>query len=144
MSTTTETPTGDLVPAPPDGDGRTDWLLGAGLLGRDPLRRRSRSSSPWSSPTGRWRLERRGAAAPAATVSLSEFAISPEMVSATTAGGLDISNTGNVAHDLAVQDTDVVSATIAPGQSGPSRSVQPLTPAPTRSTARSPVTPTRA
>src|SRR4051794_7082542 len=32
MSVTTETPTADL-PEPPDGGGRNDWLIGAGLLG---------------------------------------------------------------------------------------------------------------
>ena len=55
---------------------------------------------------------------PGTAVTLSEFAINPIMVSATTTGGIDITNTGTVAHDLAVQDTDLVSPSIAPGESG--------------------------
>jgi FtsP/CotA-like multicopper oxidase with cupredoxin domain len=58
-----------------------------------------------------------GGSSPAA-VTLSEFAITPQMVTATTTGGIDIRNTGTVAHDLAIQDTDLVSPNIDPGKAG--------------------------
>jgi uncharacterized cupredoxin-like copper-binding protein len=116
MSVTTETPTADLVPTPPDGGGRTDWLVGAGLLGLTLFAVVALIVAIVVARDGG--NAKVSAAAPAAAVSLSEFAISPEMISATTSGGLDITNAGNVAHDLAVQGTDVASATIEPGQSG--------------------------
>ncbi len=53
--------------------------------------------------------------APGTPVTLTEFAIAPEMVMATTAGGLDITNNGSVAHDVAVDGTDIATPTIEPG-----------------------------
>jgi uncharacterized cupredoxin-like copper-binding protein len=57
------------------------------------------------------------AGAPATAVTLSEFTIAPEMVMATTSGGLDVTNNGNVAHDLAVDGTDLATPSIEPGKS---------------------------
>ena len=117
MSVTTETPTVEPVPTPPDGGGRTDWVVGAGLLGLTLFAVIALIAAIVVDRNGGGSSTVAAAAAPAASVSLTEFAISPEMISATTSGGLDITNSGNVAHDLAVQDTDVASATIDPGQS---------------------------
>jgi FtsP/CotA-like multicopper oxidase with cupredoxin domain len=118
MSTTTDAPLPDLAPVPPEPDGqrRTDWLLGAGLLGLvlfaviALIVTMVIATDGGSGTTS-------AAAAPATPVSLSEFAISPEMVMATTTGGLDITNAGTVAHDVAVQDTTLVSETVQPGKS---------------------------
>ncbi len=56
-------------------------------------------------------------AAGAAQVSLTEFSISPAMITASQAGGLDIVNSGSVEHNLAVQGTDVRTAMIPAGGS---------------------------
>jgi FtsP/CotA-like multicopper oxidase with cupredoxin domain len=56
------------------------------------------------------------ATAPATKVTLSEFTINPDMVYATTGGGLDVTNTGNVAHDLAVDGAPVATTMIDPGK----------------------------
>lgn len=59
-----------------------------------------------------------GAAAGSATqVSLTEFSISPVMITASQAGGLDIVNSGTVEHNVAVQGTDVRTAMIPAGGS---------------------------
>jgi uncharacterized cupredoxin-like copper-binding protein len=58
-----------------------------------------------------------GAGAAAAQVSLSEFSISPLMISASQDGGIDIVNNGTVEHNLAVQGTDVRTAMIPSGES---------------------------
>jgi uncharacterized cupredoxin-like copper-binding protein len=57
------------------------------------------------------------AGGPATAVTLSEFTIAPEMVMATTSGGLEVTNNGNVAHDLAVDGTDLATPSIQPGKS---------------------------
>jgi FtsP/CotA-like multicopper oxidase with cupredoxin domain len=57
------------------------------------------------------------AGGPATAVTLSEFTIAPEMVMATTNGGLDVTNNGTVAHDLAVDGTDLATPSIEPGKS---------------------------
>ncbi len=67
-----------------------------------------------------------GAAAGTATqVSLTEFSISPVMITASQAGGLDIVNSGTVEHNLAVQGTEVKTAMIPAGGSAASRPLGP-------------------
>ena len=53
-----------------------------------------------------------GAGAP---VTLTEFSITPLMITASQDGGLDITNTGTVEHNLAVQGTDLKTAMIPSG-----------------------------
>src|SRR4051794_38465586 len=54
-----------------------------------------------------------------AAVSLSDspFAISPEMISATTGGGLDVTNGGSMQHNLAVEGTSLATPMIDAGGS---------------------------
>jgi FtsP/CotA-like multicopper oxidase with cupredoxin domain len=123
MSITADAPTEDLVPeqapAPSPSGGGTDWMVGAGLIALVLFAVIalivavvvSANDSGGGSSDG-------GAAAAGAPITLSEFTISPEMVSATTNGGLDITNTGAVAHDVAVQGTHLVSPMIPPGETG--------------------------
>ena len=56
-----------------------------------------------------------GAGAGAAPVTLTEFSITPLMITASQDGGLDITNTGTVEHNLAVQGTDLKTAMIPSG-----------------------------
>lgn len=56
------------------------------------------------------------ASAPAA-VGLTEFAISPAAVDATTTGGIHVTNNGNVQHNLRVEGTDYATSMIDPGAS---------------------------
>jgi uncharacterized cupredoxin-like copper-binding protein len=58
-----------------------------------------------------------GAGAATVQVSLSEFSISPLMISASQDGGIDVVNNGTVEHDLAVQGTEVRTAMIPSGES---------------------------
>src|SRR5262245_43634331 len=58
-----------------------------------------------------------GAGSAAAPVTLTEFSISPLMITASQDGGLDITNSGTVEHNLAVQGTDVKTAMIPAGGS---------------------------
>jgi manganese oxidase len=55
-------------------------------------------------------------AAGATQVTLTEFSITPEMISASQSGALDIVNTGTVEHDFSIQGTDVATPLIAPGE----------------------------
>jgi manganese oxidase len=55
------------------------------------------------------------AAAEAAPVSLTEFAVSPATVGA--GGSLSVTNDGAMPHDLAVKDTDLQTALLQPGES---------------------------
>jgi len=50
-------------------------------------------------------------------VTLSEFAISPNSVSATTGDGIHVMNSGQVQHNLAVDGTNLATPMIDPGQS---------------------------
>ena len=45
-----------------------------------------------------------GAGGGATTVTLKEFSITPEMITASQSGGLDIVNSGTVDHDFAIQN----------------------------------------
>jgi uncharacterized cupredoxin-like copper-binding protein len=56
-----------------------------------------------------------GGAAPVA-VSLTEFAISPEMVMVDSGGALEVTNDGSVVHNLAVADTDLTTPDLAGGE----------------------------
>ncbi len=58
-----------------------------------------------------------GAGAGATQVTLTEFSISPEMITASQAGGVDVVNNGTVDHNFAVQGTDVRTEMIPPGGS---------------------------
>src|SRR5262249_38052843 len=53
-------------------------------------------------------------AAPGTAVTLTEFAIAPEMVMATTGGGLDVTNNGTVEHNVAVDGPDLATPMIEP------------------------------
>ncbi len=57
-----------------------------------------------------------GAATAVPQVTLTEFSITPEMISASQSGGLDIVNTGTVEHDFSIQGTDLATPLIAPGE----------------------------
>ena len=57
-----------------------------------------------------------GGATAASQVTLTEFSITPEMISASQSGGLDITNTGTVEHDFSIKGTDVAIPLIAPGE----------------------------
>jgi len=57
------------------------------------------------------------AAGSAAQVTLKEFSITPLMISASQSGGIDVVNSGNVEHNLAVQGTDLKTAMIPAGGS---------------------------
>jgi uncharacterized cupredoxin-like copper-binding protein len=57
-----------------------------------------------------------GGATTAAQVTLTEFSITPDMISASQSGGIDITNTGTVEHDFAIKGTDVAIPLIAPGE----------------------------
>jgi uncharacterized cupredoxin-like copper-binding protein len=58
-----------------------------------------------------------GGAAIATQVTLTEFSITPQMISASQSGGLDVVNTGTVEHDFSIKGTDVATPLIAPGES---------------------------
>ena len=58
-----------------------------------------------------------GAGVAATPVTLTEFSISPEMISASQTGGLDIVNGGSVDHNFAIQGTDARTEMIPPGGS---------------------------
>ena len=60
--------------------------------------------------------QRAGGATAAPQVTLTEFSITPEMISASQSGGLDITNTGTVEHDFSIKGTDVAIPLIAPGE----------------------------
>ncbi len=72
-------------------------------------------------------------------VTLTEFSISPEMITASQAGGVDVVNNGTVEHNFAVQGTDVKTAMI-PAEVALTSTSPTLPRAPTRSCARSPAT----
>ena len=59
------------------------------------------------------------AAAPAgsATVSLSEFALTPDSVTIPVGGQLTVTNTGTAAHNVGIMGTDLVTADLATGES---------------------------
>ncbi len=50
-------------------------------------------------------------------VTLHEFAIDPSMIAVDTGGSLTVKNTGTVAHNLAIKNTSLKTADIAPGKS---------------------------
>src|SRR5580765_377520 len=56
----------------------------------------------------------------AAAVSLSDspFAISPQMISATTGGGLDVTNAGSMQHNLAFVGSSLATPMLDPGANG--------------------------
>ncbi len=58
-----------------------------------------------------------GAGGGATTVTLTEFSITPEMITASQSGGLDIVNSGTVDHNFRVQGTDLRTDLIPPGKS---------------------------
>jgi len=58
-----------------------------------------------------------GAGGTPTEVELSEFAVSPAPIEATTTGGLRITNSGSVPHDLHVEGTELASPMIDPGGS---------------------------
>ena len=119
MQTLTDPTTPDDSPARRPDDGRPDRWFGIGLvilvafalvalITAVVLARRGDggASATAGASTG-----------PATAVTLSEFTIAPEMVVATTNGGLDVTNNGTVAHDLAVDGTDLATPSIDPGKS---------------------------
>src|SRR6476646_9090051 len=55
-------------------------------------------------------------AAPVA-VTLTEFAINPATVNAVNGAGIDVTNSGQVQHNLAVDGTELATPMIDPGQS---------------------------
>jgi plastocyanin len=57
------------------------------------------------------------AAAAPVTVALSEFAISPAEISVPAGGSLEVTNNGTIAHNLAVTDTDLITADLDAGAS---------------------------
>ena len=57
------------------------------------------------------------AATPAATIDLSEFALTPAAVTVPAGGTLEVTNGGSVAHNLAVGGTDIATADLAAGAS---------------------------
>jgi len=59
-----------------------------------------------------------GGGASTASVSLTEFALSPGEVSVAEGGSIEVVNDGTMVHNLAVTDTDLVSADLAGGESG--------------------------
>jgi FtsP/CotA-like multicopper oxidase with cupredoxin domain len=116
MQTLTDPTRPDDQSTPPADDRGTDRWLGVGLvllvafaavalIAAVVISQSGGGSSASSAPVG-----------PGTAVTLSEFAIAPEMVMATTGGGLDITNNGSVAHDLAVDGTDLATPSIDPGQ----------------------------
>jgi FtsP/CotA-like multicopper oxidase with cupredoxin domain len=53
----------------------------------------------------------------AATLELSEFALTPAALTVPAGGAIEVTNTGSVAHNLAVSGTDVATADLAAGES---------------------------
>lgn len=58
-----------------------------------------------------------GGTGAAATVELSEFAVSPATVQVAEGGSVTVTNTGSTPHDLTVQGTELTTGEIAPGAS---------------------------
>jgi FtsP/CotA-like multicopper oxidase with cupredoxin domain len=56
------------------------------------------------------------AAASGTPVTLTEFAITPQMVQADVGGVLSVKNTGTVEHDLSIKGTDLKTPMLAPGE----------------------------
>src|SRR4051794_37148429 len=56
-------------------------------------------------------------AAKPVAVTLSEFAITPGTVAAVNGAGIDVTNGGNVQHNLAIEGTSAATAMMDPGQS---------------------------
>ena len=57
------------------------------------------------------------ASAGAATVELSEFAITPAALTVPAGGSLEVTNAGSAAHNLTVSDTDLATADLGAGES---------------------------
>jgi hypothetical protein len=57
------------------------------------------------------------AAAESTTVTLTEFAITPEMISVPEGGSLKITNAGAMDHNFAIDGTDIVTRMLKPGES---------------------------
>jgi len=57
------------------------------------------------------------AAAGATTVEMSEFALTPAVLTVAAGGSLEVTNTGTAAHNLTVSDTDLATADLAAGES---------------------------
>jgi FtsP/CotA-like multicopper oxidase with cupredoxin domain len=119
MSISTQDPHSDVSPVPEPPDGKPDWLVGIGLIALAAfgvialivavvvVKQDGGGGSGGSAAA---------ASGPATAVTLSEFTISPEMITATTGGGLNVTNAGKVGHDLAVEGTTLVTPTIDPGK----------------------------
>jgi uncharacterized cupredoxin-like copper-binding protein len=119
MQTLTDRATPDTPPAgPPDGRGSEPWL-GIGLVVLVAFAVIALIAAVVMARNGDGSASGAASAAsgPATAVTLSEFTIAPEMVMATTSGGLDVTNNGSVAHDLAVDGTDLATPSIEPGKS---------------------------
>src|SRR6516162_429496 len=108
MSISTQEPPPDVSPVPKPRDLKPDWLAGIGaialsifgviaLIAAVVVAKQNGGGGSGGSVTA--------GAGPATAVMLSEFSISPEMITATPSGGLDITNAGKVSHNLAVQGT---------------------------------------
>jgi FtsP/CotA-like multicopper oxidase with cupredoxin domain/plastocyanin len=58
-----------------------------------------------------------GGTSEAATIELNEFALTPAALTVPAGGAVDVTNTGSVAHNLAVSGTDIATADLAAGES---------------------------